>query len=166
MADTTLVSAWIDGVRIIQTGTSSYGTGGQSVYFIVVPADDPATPHREGGREGDSVVFKIREFEAAERGTWRSGTNVELNLSARPTVTPAAALASIASQLVLVYHYDPSEPMLWKLYDPRAPAYVNRLKRMEQGNGYWIKVSQATTLTYAGRSYRLSPGWNLVGWMG
>jgi hypothetical protein len=46
----TIVSAWINGVKYIEVGTSTYE--GSSVYM---PADNPDTPEKDGGVEGDLI---------------------------------------------------------------------------------------------------------------
>ncbi len=89
--DGTKVSAWIGGVKYTETETTTWG--GNSVYSIDVPGDDPETPEKDGGVEGETIVFKIAGHTANQTGTWHSGTNVELNLTAAEgtvTVTPTS----------------------------------------------------------------------------
>lgn len=77
------------------------------------------------------------------------------NLVGFPSVTKqpvATALQSIAGKYTLVYQYkasDTADP--WKSYNPSAPPQVNDLKEMEAGFGYWIRMTQAATLTINGR---------------
>lgn len=54
---------------------------GNSVYTITVPGDDSDTNVLDGGREGERIVFVIGNILADQTGEWRSGTNVEFNLS-------------------------------------------------------------------------------------
>jgi Tol biopolymer transport system component len=89
--DATKVSAWVGGAKYAETETIIWE--GDSVYSIEVPGDDPDTPEKDGGVEGDTVVFKIGDHTADQTGTWHSGTNVELNLTATEgtvTVTPTS----------------------------------------------------------------------------
>ena len=80
LPDGTSISAWIDSIQFAQT--SSFSFGGQSVYSMDVPADDPSTPAViEGGIEGDVIVFKIEGFQSDQTGIWHGGSNQELNLS-------------------------------------------------------------------------------------
>lgn len=79
VADGTAVTAWINGVQFASTTTTTFG--GDSVYSIDVPGDDPATIPIEGGVTGDTIVFYIGDKTAAESGTWAEGTNVQLNLT-------------------------------------------------------------------------------------
>ena len=91
MPDGTKVSAWIGGVKYCETETETWE--GDSVYFMDVPGDDPETPEKDGGVEGETIVFKIASYTADQTGTWHSGTNVELNLTAAEgtvTVTPTS----------------------------------------------------------------------------
>ena len=85
----TKVSAWIGEIKYSETETTTWG--GDSVYSIDVPGDDPETPGKDGGVEGETIVFKIASYTADQTGTWHSGTNVELNLTAAEgpvTITP------------------------------------------------------------------------------
>jgi PKD repeat protein len=85
---TTKVSAWINGVKYAEVGTFTFES--KSVYTIEVPVDNPDTGEKDGGEEGDTVVYKIGSDTADQTGTWHSGTNVEVNLTAS-TTTPAPA---------------------------------------------------------------------------
>ncbi len=55
----------------------------------------------------------------------------------------------------------------WKVYDPANPGLSN-LNTMEAGGGYWLNMTEATTLTVTGtvpsKSIDLISGWNLVGY--
>ena len=92
-------------------------------------------------------------------GTHPVQTTVNLcagwNLIGFPSMTKqavATALASISGKYSLVYQYkasDLADP--WKSYNPAAPPQLNDLQEMEDGYGYWIKMSQAATLIIAGR---------------
>jgi hypothetical protein len=84
---------------------------------------------------------------------------------------PAAVLASIADGYDLVYTYeacdDASDP--WNRYDPAAPPQVNDLTAMDVRHGYWLRATQAVTLTVRGAppvstAISLCTGWNLVGY--
>jgi hypothetical protein len=79
-------------------------------------------------------------------------------------VTPAEAVQNIADKLVRMWGFD-AATQTWKLYDPAAPE-VSDLASLERGKGYWIKVTEDCTLIYAGYSYSLKKGWNLIGWLG
>ena len=57
------------------------------------------------------------------------------------------ALASIAGHYSTVFTYnnrDSADP--WKVFEPSAPDWVNDLKTLEYGNGYWVNVSVPITL--------------------
>jgi len=89
----TFVIALIDGEAYASTFIEI--DQGNSVYFLEVPSDDPDTPELEGGREGDTVQFEFVGVMADQTGTWRSDTDVELNLTVSgfgapdtPTSTP------------------------------------------------------------------------------
>ena len=88
VSDGTIISAWIDGNKYAEVGTFTFES--KSVYTIEVPVDNPDTVEKDGGEEGDTVVYKIGSDTADQTGTWHSGTNVEVNLTAS-TTTPAPA---------------------------------------------------------------------------
>jgi len=73
-------------------------------------------------------------------------------------------LSSIAGAYQLVWGY-PNQS--WKFYDPADPE-GSTLTTMEEGNGYWIKMTSAQTLSISGStppsSLSLLNGWNLVGY--
>jgi hypothetical protein len=62
---------------------------GDSVYALDVSGDDPDTAAQDGGREGDTIQFKIGGVMAVQTGVWHSGTNVNVDLTAS-TLTPIA----------------------------------------------------------------------------
>ncbi len=93
--DGTLIQAIIGGQVVAYRGSQTYQ--GNSVYGLDIPSDNPETALVDGGKEGDTIQFKIGGILAAQTGTWHSATNVEINLSAisvntplppQPTVTP------------------------------------------------------------------------------
>ena len=73
------------------------------------------------------------------------------NLVAYPSATArpvAEALASIDGKYdrVWAFHADDAEDP-WKLYNPAAPPFANDLTDMEPGYGYWVRATEACTLT-------------------
>jgi hypothetical protein len=97
LPDGTAVQALIGHLVVVEGQTQTYEGG--SVFAINVPGDDPATAHQDGGREGDTIYFKVGDVLAEQMGTWHSGTNVELDLTAvfaEPTDTPQASPTSPA----------------------------------------------------------------------
>lgn len=85
--DGTLVRALIGGQPYAQGYTQTYQ--GNTVYALNIPGDDSETARTDGGRDGDAIRFEIGGVLATQTGSWKSGTNVELNLSVS-TVTPLA----------------------------------------------------------------------------
>jgi hypothetical protein len=80
----TIVSAWIDGVRYAGATTVFYA--GYSVYGLGVPGDHPDTPEKDGGVEGETIVFRIGDLVADQRGTFNSGSNEHLDLTVSTSV--------------------------------------------------------------------------------
>jgi hypothetical protein len=77
--------------------------------------------------------------------------------------TVAQALASIANELVIVWGYSPDG---WQLYDPADPIGSD-LGSLSEGRGYWVKVTEAVTVVYLGKSRTITPdanGWYMMGW--
>jgi hypothetical protein len=75
-----LIQALVDGQVIAEGRTLIYQ--GDSVYSLDVRGDDSDTATVDGGREGDTIHFMIGGVQASQTGTWHSGTNVGLDLSA------------------------------------------------------------------------------------
>jgi hypothetical protein len=100
--DGTSIQALIGGHVYAETITQTYQ--GDSVYALNVTGDDTDTPAVDGGREGDTVQFKIGGVLASQTGIWHSGTNVSLNLTAstsNPIATPAATPTTVPTQTAI-----------------------------------------------------------------
>ncbi len=68
---------------------------------------------------------------------------------AQPRPVPAA-LSSIAGKYLRVFGYDAfDEKDPWEVYDPNVPEWANDLLQMQPGRGYWVLVTEATTLRFA-----------------
>jgi hypothetical protein len=57
-----------------------------SVYGLGVPGDHPGTPEKDGGVDGDTIVFRIGDLTADQRGTFNGGSNEHLDLTASTSV--------------------------------------------------------------------------------
>lgn len=79
------VQAWA-GPTVIAEATIA-GDGGASRYTLTIPADDPATPQREGGAVGERISFTVGELMAQQSVTWHPGAQLTLDLTA---TTPEA----------------------------------------------------------------------------
>jgi hypothetical protein len=77
--DGTIIHATIDGKVYAETKTLTYQ--GDSVYTLDVLGDDTSTTAIEGGHEGEKVSFTIAGQPATQTGTWKGGTNVNLDIS-------------------------------------------------------------------------------------
>jgi hypothetical protein len=102
VADGTMVKALVNG-QVYATGyTQTYE--GNSVYAIDIPGDDSSSTAIEGGRDGDTVQFMIGEVLTVETGTWKSATNVNVNLTgsaAAPLNTPQATPTPVPTQTAI-----------------------------------------------------------------
>jgi hypothetical protein len=72
------VTAWIDGVQVASTTATQNGS--RLTYSLVVPEDNPQTPARDGGVEGDVVHFKVGSYWAEGSATWRRNATISHNL--------------------------------------------------------------------------------------
>ncbi|MFZ4764094.1 MAG: carboxypeptidase regulatory-like domain-containing protein [Roseimicrobium sp.] len=90
-----------------------------------------------------------------------------------PVSTFQSSLSSPAN-LIEIWGYtptgNPSTPGAWQSYQPLVPSFPSDLASLAQGQGYWVNVSQTTTLQLSGTpwngSVSLLKGWNLVGFPG
>jgi hypothetical protein len=64
------VSAWIDDREWV---AQRWVDDGASWYGIEIPADDPATPLREGGLPGDVITFTVDGVKADQIALWQEG---------------------------------------------------------------------------------------------
>jgi hypothetical protein len=136
----TPVSALINGVVYAGTVTSMYQ--GDSIYFLTVPGDMPETPAViEGGHELETVTFRIGISNAAQTGVWRTGTNINLNLSFMPTAVTVVDF-SVTSQFY-------SALLEWQTANEIDLVGFN-IYRSETENG--IKQKQNATLIPASNS--------------
>ena len=93
------------------------------------------------------------------------------NLISLPLVPANSALAKIFASQIANNQF----VIAWGFNNGQWRSYANgkgTLTSIQDGSGYWVDVSQATTLYVTGSiipqtstppSYQLSPGWNLVG---
>jgi C1A family cysteine protease len=92
------------------------------------------------------------------------------NLISLPAQPFNTAIASVLSGVKGAYEAVWAYPnQTWKVYDPNDTA-GSTLTTMQVGNGYWIKMTSAKTLSVSGfapsSSLPLLSGWNLVGYNG
>ncbi len=97
--DGTSVQALIGGKVYAETLTQTYQ--GDSVYSLDVTGDDTDTTVQDGGREGDTIQFKIGGVLANQTGVFHSGTNINFILTAStstPVATPRTTLTPVPTQ--------------------------------------------------------------------
>jgi hypothetical protein len=101
--DGTVVQAFNGDLMIAQGYTQTYK--GDSVYSLDVPSDNTDTPVIDGGREGDTITFKVAGIVANEIGIWHSANNVQLKLTITSVSTlraPQATPTELPTQTPIV----------------------------------------------------------------
>jgi hypothetical protein len=102
--DGTAIQALIGGQVYGQGVTQTYQ--GDSVYILDVPGDNADTAAQDGGREGDTIQFKIGGVPAKQTAVWHVGTNANLNLTASSSSgiisTPAPTSSPVPTQTAIV----------------------------------------------------------------
>ncbi len=76
----TSITAWIRGVRYGAPATVTLYKN-DTVFSLSIPGDELSTEQVEGGVGGDVVQFRIGNQPIDQQGSWKSGTNIQLNLS-------------------------------------------------------------------------------------
>jgi len=123
-----------------------------------------------------SPTLSAAEPTATQTITLNAGWNlisIQIGTSPLPIATFQSSLSD-SSRLVEVWGLTPSGnpavPGVWQSYQPQVPLFPSDLTAIQQGRGYWVNVSQTTTLTLSGipwnGSVSLAKGWNFVGFPG
>lgn len=92
-------------------------------------------------------------------------------------LTPAQFAAGLShpDRLQQIWEYNPTgnpgTPGQWNTFQPTAPPeFPSDVTQIVPGKGYWVRVSQATTLDLTGPAWsgpvNIVAGWNLVGFPG
>ena len=76
----TRVSAWIGGIPYAET--FSLLSGNESVYRFDVPGDVESTSAIEGGRPGETIVFRVAGVAVPQTAVWQDGLYRQLDLTA------------------------------------------------------------------------------------
>jgi hypothetical protein len=108
--DGMVIQAFIGDRMIAQGYTQMYQ--GESVYSLDLPGDNTDTVIIDGGREGDTITFKVAGIASHETGTWHSATSVQLNLTVTSASTPKAPQATppeLPTQTPIVVIQPPSK---------------------------------------------------------
>jgi hypothetical protein len=149
--DGTRITAVIEGQQVSSTTTS----GGS--YRIDVGQTEGVS------FSGKSVGFTIGGIAATQAVPWAFGEVSNLNLTV-VSAHPAVALAPLGTNLVRVWGYA-ADTQTYRMHDPALVA-ISDLTELQRGQGYWIKINTATTITLGTGVYSLTAGWNLIGWLG
>ena len=91
----TVITAYIDGQNY---GSFTVTVSGKYGLFSIT-GDDLDTSGKEGGVNGDTLIFKINGQTVMQIGTWQQGESIELNL-ALTTSTSGSSSSSTITQLI------------------------------------------------------------------
>lgn len=125
--DGTLIQALIGGQVYAEGYTQTYQ--GNSVYALDVRGDDSGTATVDGGREADTIQFKIGGVLADQTAVWHAATNVNLNLSAStsaPILTPQATPTPVPTQTAIVIDPTPTPVTIQPTTPPTIPAAIGQ----------------------------------------
>jgi len=73
----TSISAWCGGVMVAESVTIE-----DSWYDLEIPADDQATPEKDGCLSGEEITFKVGNLDAVQVKAWVSGGYTLIDLTA------------------------------------------------------------------------------------
>lgn len=152
----TMVTAVINGTQYAYTSTVM--SGGNSVYSLDVPGDNPTTPAVvEGGVQNNTIVFKIEGVVAEQTGAWSYGTNVNLALTISnhaPVITEGATTSVTISKngtpkaFALTLHatdLDAGDTLTWSIATPAAHGTASAT-----GDGKTKAIGYTPTSNYVG----------------
>lgn len=115
----------------------------------------------------DTVTTEKIPFDTLEISLFEGWNLISIPLMPEDT-TISSVLSPISGNYSIVWAYDKTEGGIWKMYDPGAPIFVNDLKEIQPGKGYWIMMTANDTLPVSGtlqeNSFRLQSRWNLIGY--
>lgn len=88
--------------------TTTFSFQGSAAYRLDVLADDPDTAVREGGREGETIIFLV-DGQLAGQAKWQMGANAQANLEWTPPMPEEPPFAASIDHNVT----DVSGMVLW-----------------------------------------------------
>jgi len=127
------------------------------------------------GNEANSTALEV-EFIPAAVTEWDISLSKGWNLISLPLIPDNSSIEAVLSEVIenvsCVWAYD-AETGAWLMYNPDIPE-ISDLTTMEDGVGYWINMTSASTLTIHGKEfpeppatppvYHVVEGWNLIGY--
>ena len=136
-----------------EVDTSSAGT-----YTLKYDVSDAA------GNAAESVsrTVVVEKTTVVQTLNLKAGWNLISFYVESEDMTPATVLESVKDNLAQIKDLKNS-------YNPTLPAFINTLRGLNVEDGYWLKVSEATSfelegVVSEGASIPVKPGWNLVGY--
>jgi hypothetical protein len=120
------VEALIDGV--VYAVAPVQMSGGSSVYAFNVPGDILESPGKQGGREGDTIQFRVGGLLCAQTAVWSAGARQNLNLTASgtlPTLTPTPSQTPTNTPTLTLTPSITPTPSQTPLFTP-TPAVIDR----------------------------------------
>jgi hypothetical protein len=139
-----------------QTAVSALTIGGGSV----LPAGTSVITDTLGGFTVTVLVPGLASGAQTVQATVLGVNYTTFFTISEAEATTATVMSTISTQLVRVWGYAAGA---WQMYDP-ADVIGSDLATLTDGRGYWVKVTEAVTLVYLGKSRALDLGWTLIGW--
>jgi hypothetical protein len=137
----------------------AYDTDYPAPYWAKYDPDDPGSALQQVDIHHGYWIDMAISDTLTITGTYAISTVITLdtgwNLIGFPSSVEkpvSEVLAPIAGQYTIIWGYeatDTADP--WKKYDPAVPAFLNDLEMMQPWYGYWIDVTDPTTLTLSSR---------------
>lgn len=142
--DGTLIEAMINGQVFAQCYAQTYN--GDSVFVLNIPGDDSSTATIDGGKEGDTVLFRIGGIQVSQTGIWHSGTSEELNLRLSTTSnlnTPAPTPTLYPTQTAIIIIQNPEVTKTSEIFVPQSEASLTPSTNTS------TSIPQSGTLSYS-----------------
>ena len=159
-------AAWLPNALVNATG------GDETISFKVWDASTGVTheksstsavitPGSKLGTYASPLMIVMKDSET-QTLSLNAGWNLVSFYVEASDMSVATVLAPISSNLLQIKNLQSS-------YDPGIPSFLNTLSALNVKDGYWVQMSEATTLDVggtvpSGASISVKSGWNLVGY--
>ena len=148
----------VDSTVVTVAASDLQGMVGGSSYTLAANVSDAA------GNVAESVsrTVVVEKTTVAQTLDLKAGWNLISFYVESEDMTPATLFESIKSSLLVVKDTT-------SVYNPDIPVFLNTLKKIRHGKGYWVEMKEDKFLTIKGSmpkevTVNLRSGWNLIGY--